>query len=190
MAVTSIPIRAVGAGAWTMPELDLGKAWVAAARSGDRAAFGQLYQRHAAMVQAVILVRVPRDAAADLVHDVFLNAMRRLDTLRDDGAFAPWLASMARHRAIDWLRRQRPTVPLEDEHLPSVPPTSDDEARALAAVQTLPEAYRETLLLRYAAGLTGPEIAERTGMTPGSVRVNLHRGVQLLRNRWRGERDA
>ena len=51
----------------------------------------------------------------------------------------------------------------------------------LAAIRRLPEAYRETLVLRLVEGMTGPEIAERTGLTPGSVRVNLHRGMQLLR---------
>jgi len=51
----------------------------------------------------------------------------------------------------------------------------------LAAIQRLPEAYRETLVLRLVEGMTGPEIAERTGLTPGSVRVNLHRGMQMLR---------
>ena len=56
------------------------------------------------------------------------------------------------------------------------------EARqALAAIQTLPEAYRETLVLRLVQGLSGPEIAAVTGLTPESVRVNLHRGFTLLR---------
>jgi RNA polymerase sigma-70 factor (ECF subfamily) len=45
----------------------------------------------------------------------------------------------------------------------------------------MPEAYRETLMLRLVEGMTGPEIAMRTGLTPGSVRVNLHRGMQQLR---------
>ena len=54
--------------------------------------------------------------------------------------------------------------------------------RALAAIRSLPEAYRETLMLRLVEGLSGPEIAERTGLTAGSVRVNLHRGMALLRN--------
>jgi RNA polymerase sigma-70 factor (ECF subfamily) len=58
--------------------------------------------------------------------------------------------------------------------------------QALAAIASLPEAYRETLLLRFVAGLTGPEIAQRTGLTHGSVRVNLHRGVALLRQRLEG----
>jgi RNA polymerase sigma-70 factor (ECF subfamily) len=59
----------------------------------------------------------------------------------------------------------------------------DDGAAILAAVRELPEAYRETLILRLVEGLTGPEIAERTGLTPGSVRVNLHRGMQMLREK-------
>jgi RNA polymerase sigma-70 factor, ECF subfamily len=53
---------------------------------------------------------------------------------------------------------------------------------ALAAIRRLPEAYRETLVLRLVQGLTGPEIAVVTGLTPDSVRVNLHRGMQLLRD--------
>jgi RNA polymerase sigma-70 factor, ECF subfamily len=47
----------------------------------------------------------------------------------------------------------------------------------------LPEAYRETLVLRLVEGMTGPEIAARTGLTAASVRVNLHRGMKLLRER-------
>jgi len=53
----------------------------------------------------------------------------------------------------------------------------------LAIVQSLPDAYRETLVLRLVEGMTGPEIAERTGLTPASVRVNLHRGMKLLRDK-------
>jgi RNA polymerase sigma-70 factor (ECF subfamily) len=61
---------------------------------------------------------------------------------------------------------------------------SAGEATAiLAAIRGLPEAYRETLILRLVEGFTGPEIAERTGLTAGSVRVNLHRGMQMLRER-------
>ena len=50
-----------------------------------------------------------------------------------------------------------------------------------AAIRRLPEAYRETLVLRLVEGMTGPEIAARAGLTPGSVRVNLHRGMLMLR---------
>jgi len=165
---------------------------VAAARGGDRAAFGALYRRHARLVQAVLLARVAPDSVADLVHDVFLMAMDRLQTLRDDSAFAPWIATIARRRAADWRRRRRDAVPL-DESLPEVASSEDDPegafaARAaVAAIQSLPEAYRETLMLRFVAGLSGPEIAARTGLTHGSVRVNLHRGVEMLRKQLREE---
>lgn len=158
---------------------------VAAARRGDRAAFGALYRRHARLVQAIVLARVAPDAVDDLVQDVFVTAMHKLQTLRDDGAFAPWLATIARRRAADWRRRRRNIVALDDVPELAVR-TDDDTASALAAVAAiaaLPEAYRETLLLRFVAGLTGPEIAERTGLTHGSVRVNLYRGVTLLRER-------
>jgi RNA polymerase sigma-70 factor, ECF subfamily len=53
----------------------------------------------------------------------------------------------------------------------------------LTCIRSLPEAYSETLILRLVEGMTGPEIASRTGMTPGSVRVNLHRGMQQLREK-------
>ena len=59
----------------------------------------------------------------------------------------------------------------------------------LERIQSLPEAYRETLIMRFVEGLTGPEIAELTGMTHGSIRVNLHRGMTLLRAAL-GEEDA
>ena len=63
------------------------------------------------------------------------------------------------------------------------PPSAREARRLLAIVRTLPDAYRETLVLRLVEGLTGPEIAERTGLTPASVRVNLHRGMKLLREK-------
>ena len=161
---------------------------VAAARRGDRAAFGALYRRHARLVQAVLLARVPADGVADLTQDVFLMAMDRLQSLRDDGAFAAWIATIARRRAADWRRRRRDTVPLEDSELERSAPGDDPETArasraAVDAIQSLPEAYRETLMLRFVAGLNGPEIAERTGLTHGSVRVNLHRGVEMLRKK-------
>jgi RNA polymerase sigma-70 factor (ECF subfamily) len=59
----------------------------------------------------------------------------------------------------------------------------DDGAVILEVIRRLPEAYRETLILRLVEGMTGPEIAERTGLTAGSVRVNLHRGMQMLREK-------
>ena len=163
---------------------------VSAARDGNRAAFGRLYDRYARMVHGILLARVPPRDVDDLVHDVFLLALGRLRALRDGARFGAWLAAIARNRAHDYYRRTRVatelTEDLSTEELDgagrSVP--SDAEAvTILAVIRTLPDAYRETLILRLVEGMTGPEIAKRTGLTPGSVRVNLHRGMQQLRAR-------
>jgi RNA polymerase sigma-70 factor (ECF subfamily) len=153
---------------------------VAAARDGDRVAFGQLYDRFAPMVHGLLLARVPRADVDDLVQDAFLQAMRRLGSLRNVEAFGPWLAAIARNRARDHWRRGEDTVELPDD-VPGRPHPEGEALTVLAAIRRLPEAYRETLVLRLVEGMTGPEIAERTGLTPGSVRVNLHRGLQRLR---------
>lgn len=156
---------------------------IGAARQGDRTAFGELYRRYARMIHGVLLSRVPYGDVDDLVQDVFLQAMERLQTLRDAGAFRGWLATIARNRATDHLRRAPRTTELPDD-LPSNEAADRLEAAAaLAIIRTLPEAYRETLILRLVEGFTGPEIAAQTGLTEGSVRVNLHRGMKQLRER-------
>jgi RNA polymerase sigma-70 factor (ECF subfamily) len=159
---------------------------VHAARDGDRQAFGRLYDRYARMVHGILLARVPRTEVDDLVHDVFLLALRRLPKLREAAAFGGWLATITRNRATDYHRRLVETAELPDDAAADAPEERRSDAEglaALAAIRSLSEAYRETLILRLVEGMTGPEIAARTGLTPGSVRVNLHRGIQQLRER-------
>lgn len=156
-------------------------ALVAAVRAGDRAAFAALYHRFARVVHAVALARVSAADAADVVQDVFLVAYERLGELREPAAFPGWLLQIARNRATDRAREPRPVEPTVEA---GADPAPTAEAReALDAIRALPEAYRETLIMRLVEGLTGPEIAERTGLAPGSVRVNLHRGMMILRER-------
>jgi len=160
---------------------------VAAARAGDRRAFDELYHRYARMVHGILLARVPHSAVEDLVQEVFLQVYRQLPRLREAGAFGGWLATVARNRARDHYRRARETSELTDVHAaPGSASAGAEAAAALAAIRALPEAYRETLMLRLVEGMTGPEIAERTGLAPASVRVNLHRGMKLLRERLEG----
>lgn len=153
---------------------------VRAAQRGDRAAFGALYAQFGRLVHGVLLCRVGRTEVDDLVQEVFLTAFERLSTLREPSAFGAWLAAIARRRATDHLRRARPTDELpEDVAAPARPHA--EAAQILGVIQRLPDAYRETLILRLVEGMTGPEIAARTGLTEGSVRVNLHRGMKMLR---------
>jgi RNA polymerase sigma-70 factor (ECF subfamily) len=157
-------------------------ALVAAARAGDREAFARLYDAYAPLVHGVLLARVPYDDVCDLAQDVFLVAFRKLDSLRDAARFGPWVAMIARNRATDFHRRTRETEELREE-MAHAEPREAEAAEALEIIRGLPEAYRETLVLRLVEGMTGPEIAARTGLRPASVRVNLHRGMKMLRER-------
>lgn len=157
---------------------------VVAARKGDRGAFGELYQRFSRAVHGVLIARVRPQDADDLVQEVFLHAWPRLGELREPAAFGGWICTMARRRAMDHHRKDRPTDELTDRFRNNDrPDITAEAAAAVAAIQDLPEAYRETLALRLVDGLSGPEIAEATGLRPDSVRVNLHRGFKLLRER-------
>jgi RNA polymerase sigma-70 factor, ECF subfamily len=155
---------------------------VEAVRRGDRESFGRLYDLYGPMVHGILLARVPWGEVDDLMQDVFLVAFKRIHTLREAGAFGGWLAMIARNRAVDFHRRKRETEELPENlaHRGCVDP---EAAEALSLIRALPEAYRETLVMRLVEGMTGPEIAERTGLTPASVRVNLHRGMKLLREK-------
>ena len=163
-----------------------------AAVAGDERAFAALHARYAGMVHAILLARLPPSDAEDQVQEVFLVAWKKLSQLDDAASFGGWLATIARHRAADAYRRLRPTEPLADALADPRAGASDvTEARAvLAAIRTLPEAYRETLVMRLCEGMSGPEIALVTGLEPGSVRINLHRGMKLLRDQLGIERKA
>lgn len=159
---------------------------VRAARTGDRVAYGILYERYAPMVHGVLLSRAAPALVDDLLQDVFLKAMTQLRGLRQDDHFGGWIAAIARNRAADHYRRTREDTSPESIEIATTKERSSElaDARAvLAALQSLPEAYRETLTLRLVEGMTGPEIAARTGLTHDSVRVNLHRGMKQLRER-------
>jgi len=167
---------------------------VTAAQRGDRAAFGRLYERYARVVHGILLSRVPPREVDDLVQEVFLSALRQIHALRDVARFGAWLASITRNRANDYFRKSIPgdkcLEPMAEDQFESQLEGSsgsqsrDEEAAViLEMIRALPEAYREPLILRLVEGMTGPEIAARTGLTHGSVRVNLCRGMQLLRER-------
>jgi RNA polymerase sigma-70 factor (ECF subfamily) len=152
------------------------------ARAGDRAAWRRLHDRYAPVVHAVLLTRVDPVQADDLVQDTFLIALDKLEQLRDDAAFGGWLCAIARSQAHQHHRRTRSWSPLSAV-TSWVWPTPSVEAReALDAIRALPEAYQELMLMRLVEGMTGPEIAEALGRTPGSVRVSLHRGMAMLRD--------
>ncbi|MGV9704470.1 RNA polymerase sigma factor [Streptomyces sp. NPDC003483] len=169
---------------------ELGAA-VARAQEGDEAAFAVAYR----MVQPGLLgyLRgIVGDDAEDVASDAWLEIARDLGRFRGDGAgFRGWTATIARHRALDHLRRQkvRPrATPLENEalELPGRHSTHDQAletlgtARALELVARLPRDQAEAVLLRVVVGLDGPAAARVLGKRPGAVRTAAHRGLRRL----------
>ena len=176
---------------------ELGAA-VARAQEGDEAAFAVAYR----LVQPGLLgyLRgIVGDDAEDVASDAWLEIARDLGRFRGDGAgFRGWTATIARHRALDHLRRQkvrpRPAALEQDVlELPGPHSTLDQalEAlsteRALELVRTLPRDQAEAVLLRVVVGLDGPAAARVLGKRPGAVRTAAHRGLKRLAARFGGE---
>jgi RNA polymerase sigma-70 factor, ECF subfamily len=150
---------------------------ITAAQAGDREAFGTLFRRYSRAIHGLLVARVGPGSADDLLQEVFLSAMQKIGSLRDPAAIGGWLSMIARNLSIDL---QEPgALPAHEQGRSD--PDRLEALEVLDAIRSLPEVYRETLILRLVEGLTGPEIAQQTGLTPGSVRVNLHRGIKLLK---------
>lgn len=152
------------------------------ARRGSQSAFHWLHHTFAPLVHSIHLGMTSRAQAEELTQETFVIAFGKLEQLRQPTHFGPWIAMIA--------RRNRPSESLETSDLSasgdvawpgSGPDTRFNARQALHAIQQLPESYREPLILRLVEGLSGPEIAAMTGLTPQSVRVNLHRGMAKLR---------
>ena len=149
--------------------------------TGDEEAFAELYRKFAPMVHGIALSRVGHPEADDVVQEVFISVHKNLSTLRDRGAVGPWLARIARNRAENIRRSARPAAELNEEITRGT--NGQETFEILAAIRSMPDAYRETLVFRLVEGMTGPEIAAATGMSHESVRVNLHRGMKMLREK-------
>lgn len=150
--------------------------------AGEKDAFDKLYKRLSPLVHGIVLARIPRDEVDDIVQEVFISAFNNIDSLRDSSAVSSWIAQIARNRTVEFFRRNKPTEELSD-NLSHPDSRKTDAHEILEVIKAMPEAYRETLILRLVEGMTGPEIAEQTGLTHSSVRVNLHRGMRMLRSK-------
>jgi RNA polymerase sigma-70 factor, ECF subfamily len=161
---------------------------VRAAAAGDRESFGVLYERYARFVHGILVAHADRGEAQDLLQDVFFRALQRLHTLRDPAAFGGWIATLARNEAGMRRRGTREHVDLTDQLPAAAQPGTLGTDEVLRALQSLPERYREPLTLRLVEEMGGEEIARVTGLTHGTVRVYLHHGLRMLRERLQEER--
>ena len=146
-----------------------------------------LYERFHRIVHAIALAHLRVDDSADVVQDVFAEVWLKIV----DAARAGRVSRLDRHarappRDRSRVRKRGPATTSTTETSPSSRRRTPRRSRRSRAIRALPETYRETMIMRLVEGLTGPEIAERTGMTPDSVRVHLHRGMKLLREKLEG----
>lgn len=163
-------------------------------RAGDERTLGLLYRAHAPAV-AVVARRIllDRDAADDIVQDVFLHLWQHPESYEPHrGPIRTWLCVVARHRAIDRLRR----LQLERSRLPvmladSYPhPSTEDTTlhgelldAVRVAVAGLSAPYRDAVLLAYYRGMTYREVAVELGLAEGTAKSRLRRALHSLGER-------
>ncbi|MGE4073188.1 MAG: RNA polymerase sigma factor [Lysobacterales bacterium] len=158
-------------------------AWLAQARAGDHSAFAALYLRHSPAVYTLALrLSGCRSHAEDLTQETFLRALRGLGGFRDGAALGPWLKRITANLAIDHLRRERPTVDLDE--LAELPAAGADHGRALdlaAVLAELSPITRSVLWLALMEGWSHKELAERYGRSESWSKSLLSRALARLK---------
>ena len=177
-----------------MTTRDVRSDFLAFRRSGDAAALARVFDALAPKL-LLLAAHVGRDGASaeDLVQTTFVQAMRDAARYDESRPLAAWLASILAHRAADEARRARLRQGIPAPELAHAPAHGCDALTALAereslerigaAIDGLEEPYREVLVLRTAHGLTPSEIAHALGRPPGTVRMQLQRARERLRER-------
>jgi RNA polymerase sigma-70 factor (ECF subfamily) len=178
---------------------DRESALVLEAQRGDRGAFEEVVRRTSRLLFSRLYLETgDPHLAEDLLQDTYLQAYRSLGTLSEPGNLRAWLLAIARNVTADAARRQtrqkRAAPPRAGpETLAAVPgpgPTPGEEAeraelrkRVVSVLRSLPEEYHLPLALRYIAGADHETIRTQLGLTNGSLRGLLHRGLKMLRDR-------
>ena len=199
-----MPRAASAVGAPPRPE----QALVQRARTGDASAFDALFLRYKDDVYACLWNLL--DGDADLVEDavgaVFLSAYRSLPRFRGEAAFSTWLYRIAVNEAHSRRRQKRRwnrlgfgAPPLMEQLVAADAVTgsnsgdtadpadqvlrTDEDQRLRRAIRVLPEPYRTPIILRYLNGMDSTEVARILGRPSGTVRYQVSRALQLLRER-------
>lgn len=159
----------------------------------DRSAFAALYRRYVTPVYRYLYSRVGNAAdAEDLTSQVFIDALEGLPRYRERGSFAGWLFTIARHRAADYHRHTPPALSLDEAR--DCPAEADGplaqavQGEALqqlgSLVARLDEEKQELLRLRFAAGLSYPQMATVLGRREAAVKMAVHRLLDRLEAEW------
>ncbi len=159
--------------------------------------FAVLYRRYASRVYRYLYGKVGnKTEAEDLTGQVFLEALQALPHYRPRGAFAAWLFTMARRRAIDLYRQDKGELPVDwlEEHASTEPDPLlqtirlEDLYRLAALYNRLDDEKQELIRLRYAAGLSYSEIGGILGCSQAAAGMAIHRTLQWFKDHWEDEK--
>jgi RNA polymerase sigma-70 factor, ECF subfamily len=147
----------------------------------------QVYSQYRCQLLGFIQQRVrDRDLAQDVLHDVFVKVVGRQDSLREPAKIAAWLHQVTRNAIIDRLRSSKPYVELPRDIAESGEEKPTAEARLASflrpIIDTLPQIYREAIILSDLEGVPLKQIAERKGVTVSAVKSRVQRGRRMLEN--------
>lgn len=171
------------------------------ARSGDRAAFGELVERHQQAVFRTALVALrSRDEAEEVAQDAMVQAFQRLDGFRGDSSFKTWLLTIAWNKALDRRRRVgewfKRFVSRDEEGMPepaSAQPSheqvlirTEERREVRALLRTLPARYRDPLMLAATGDHTFEEIARLLKIPVGTAKWRAMEGRRLLKKKFQG----
>lgn len=145
-------------------------------------------QYHYRLVRYLVYLTARRESAEDLVQDTWIRVLERAAQYNGRGRFEPWLFSIARNLAFDYLRREQSSdATLDDAAAAAVDSPfqaaarSEDAARIASALSGLPPLYREALLLRFQEELSLEEVAQVVGAPVSTVSSRIQRGLAQLR---------
>jgi RNA polymerase sigma-70 factor, ECF subfamily len=170
------------------------------ALAGQAQAYEELVRRWTGRILAVCHARVRHaDVAEDLAQETLLRGYRALASLAEPDKFGPWLCGIANHACLDWLKaRERSQIPFSvldatrtvDDLIGSDPRADgfaldreEELGRLMAAVDELPDDFREVVLLYYYDDVTYRDLAEMLGVSAATINARLTKARMLLRER-------
>lgn len=155
------------------------------AQMGDRAAFETLCDRCLPLVFNRLRMMLPIEVVEDVTQEVFIAAMKSLGDYRSQSLFRTWLGAIARHKVVDYYRKQGrrpPVVPIDDdtENIADPCVESEDCVQVRIALQRLPAQYQEILLLRFAEGMPFEQAAQTLCISLEAAKSRYRRAVAAL----------
>lgn len=168
--------------------------WLGRCARGDAAACAQLVERHGRVVGTIILRTLGRhEDVEDLVQETFLRVFRYLPEFEGRSKLSTWICTVAQRVAVDELRRRQRTLPTGEADAAANVAAPDDVQRdaeqderdslVRRALASLPEKYRLPLVYAAIEGLDYDAISAMLSMPVGTVKTQVFRGKQLLRDK-------